>query len=76
MSALSIAALAATAALTVAIGCVVYVVISFRRSADLIASRVGRRPRALFLVATTSTRRTRPQARTAPAHLPLRVRVS
>ena len=76
MSALSIAALVALTALIVAAGCIAYVVISLMRSADLIASRVGRRPRALVVVATTPVHGTRAQSRTAAAHLPLHVRNS
>jgi hypothetical protein len=76
MSALSIAALIAAAASIAAGGCAAYIVISFTRSADLIASRVGRRPRALLVIATTSTRWTRTQSRSAPTRVPLRVRVS
>jgi hypothetical protein len=76
MSALSIAALLAAATSIVATGCLAYIVVSFTRSADLIASRVGRRPRTLVVVATTSTRRTRAQSPTASARVPLSVRIS
>ena len=75
MSALSIAALLAAAASIVATGSIAYIVISFTRSADLIASRLGRRPRTLVVVATTSTRRTRTQPGAAPARVPLPVRI-
>jgi hypothetical protein len=49
MSVLLITALAATAASIVACFCVAYVVISFRRSGQILASRIGRQPRILVL---------------------------
>lgn len=78
MSALLVAASLASAATIVATGCMAYVLISFRRSGHLMASRVGRHSPALVLIVPQNARRqplprtraygTRRQLRPAYAH--------
>lgn len=66
MSLLLITAVVAATVSAIATGCVVYVVISLRRSGHLLASRVGRQPLTLALIAAEhSPRRQAPRAAVA-----------
>jgi hypothetical protein len=68
MSVLLVAALLAATASAITTGCIAYVLISFRRSGHLMASRVRRQRLALVLV--TDARRQSLQRR--PARRPVR----
>jgi hypothetical protein len=71
MSALLVAASLATATSVIATGCITYILISFRRSGHLMASRVGRRSPGLVLVTPENSRR-QPMPKTRPAVLGVR----
>jgi hypothetical protein len=71
MSALLVAASLATATSVIATGCITYILISFRRSGHLMASRVGRQSPALVLVRPESSRR-QPMPKTRAAVLGVR----
>jgi choline dehydrogenase-like flavoprotein len=72
MSVLLVAALLAALSSIITIGCVAYVVISFRRGGHLMASRVSRRPLALILVeAGASPRQSARPARHRPRLQPV-----
>jgi hypothetical protein len=60
MSLLLATAFLAAAASIVAIGCVGYILISFRQSGHLLASRVGHQPLALVMIADRRARRRQP----------------
>ena len=63
MSLLLIAAVTAATVSAIATGCIAYLVISFRRNGHLLASRVGRQPLTLILVAAeNSPRRQAPKS--------------
>jgi hypothetical protein len=66
MSALLVAAILAAAASAAITACVAYVLISFRHSGHLMASRIGRQAPALVLVTPQNSRRQRlPKTRAA-----------
>jgi hypothetical protein len=66
MSVLLVAAALAATASIVATGCIAYILISFRRSGHLMASRLGYQSPALVLAASgNSRRRQAPQIRSA-----------
>jgi hypothetical protein len=73
MSVLLVAALLAATASVIATGCVAYILISFRRSGHLMASRVRRQRLALVLVSDSrrqswQRRPARPPMRWQPLH--------
>jgi hypothetical protein len=74
MTVLLIATIVVASASIFAIGCVAHVLISFRRSGHLLASRVGRQPLALVVIAgETSARRQPSKARSVAARRQLRL---
>jgi hypothetical protein len=74
MSVLLVTAGVAALALIFTIGSVAYVLISFRRSGHLLASRIGRQPLALVVIAgETSARRQPSKARSVAAQRQLRL---
>ncbi len=73
MSVLLVTALLAATASVIATGCVAYILISFRRSGHLMASRLGRQRLALVLVSdsrrqSSHGRPARRQVRWQPLH--------
>jgi hypothetical protein len=57
MSVLLVTALLAATASAIATACIVYILVSLRRSGRLLASRIGRQPLALVLIASKTSRR-------------------
>jgi hypothetical protein len=57
VSGLLVAASLATAASVIATGCMTYILVSFRRSGHLMASRIGRQSPELVLVTPQKSRR-------------------
>ena len=56
MPVLLVAALLAATSSVIATACIVYILVSLRRSGRLFASRVGRQPMALVLIASETSR--------------------
>jgi hypothetical protein len=61
MSVLLAAAVLAAIASVITTGCVAYILLSFRRSGRMFASRIGRQQMVLVLVASEDSRRQQPK---------------